>query len=246
MQIYGFFSNAGVTRSPSAASPFGIDAAPFEQKTGPSLANLMGVDSEVAANRKAIAKQKLGEVKDQLRMLRFWASDPEALARIAKQLAQQLGTAARQFAGGSSAGMAGGDGAATGAASAATAAASAALSAMEAHADKTAAAGDQDVKGGRDAGPASFAERAYREFSSDSAGDRSDANTVAEFKAVAEQLKQILRKTEQDLRAKGLNSDADEARKAGAALVSSMASLEPTGAPGATAATLAIPTSVSI
>lgn len=241
MQIYGFFSNAAATRSPTAAAPFGIDAAPLEQKTGPSLANLMRVDDEVAANRKAIAKKKLDEVKEQLQMLRFWASDPETLARLAKQLAQQLGAAAQQFSGGGSAGMPGGDGAASSAAAAALAAASATA---QTNADEAASKGSEDGTGRGNTEPTSFAERAYREFGSDSSGDKADAATIAEFKALAEQLKQILRKAEQDLRAKGEGSDADGAKRASNALTTSMASLDAAGAAGATAVT--IPTSVSI
>ncbi len=246
MQIYGFFSNTGVARGATAGSPVGIDAAPLEKNTGSLSLKLLRVDDEVAASRKALAKKKLDEIKEQLQMLRYWASDPETLARLAKQLAQQLGAAAQQFAGGGSPGMPTGDGAATGAASAATAAASAAAAAMHADAEHAADAGTQEAKGSKDSAPTSFAERAYREFGADNAEDRSDARTVAEFKALAEQLKQILRKAEQDLRAKGAGSDADDARKAGAALAASVASLDQAGMAGGAAPTLAIPTSVSI
>lgn len=247
MQIYGFFSNAGATRSPTAAAPLGIDAAPFEQKPAPSLANLMRVDDEIAASRKAIAKKKLDEVKEQLQMLRFWASDPETLARLAKQLAQQLGAAAQQFSGGGSAGMAGGDGAQMGAASNAAEAALATASATaQADTDEAANAGGEDGRGSGNSERTSFAERAYREFGSDSSEDRGDAATIAEFKALAEQLKQILRKAEQDLRAKGEASDADGAKRASNALTTSMASLDATGAVGVTAGAVTIPTSVSI
>lgn len=121
MQIYGFFSNAGTARATTAGSPTGIDAAPLAQNNGSSLLNLLRVDDETAANRKAVAKKKLDELKEQLQMLRFWASDPETLARLAKQLAQQLGAAAQQFAGGGSAGMAGGGDAPAGAAAQTTA-----------------------------------------------------------------------------------------------------------------------------
>lgn len=95
-------------------------------------------------------------------------------------------------------------------------------------------------------GPSSFAARAYREFSSDNSEDNSDARTAAEFKALAEQLKQLLGTAEQDLRAKGAASDADDARKASASLTTSIASLDATGTAGAIAGAIAIPTSVSI
>ncbi|MGH6805614.1 MAG: hypothetical protein ACREEJ_01995 [Ensifer adhaerens] len=240
MQIYGFFSNAGTARATTAGSPAGIDAAPLAQKNGSSLINLLRADDETAANRKAVAKKKLDELKEQLQMLRFWASDPETLARLAKQLAQQLGAAAQQFAGGGSAGMAGGGDAAAGAASAA------ATAVTLVNADETANAGGEDGKGSDKSGPSSFAERAYREFSSDSSEDSSDARTAAEFKALAEQLKQLLGKAEQDLRAKGAGSDADDARKASTSLTTSIASLDVTRTAGAIAGAIAIPTSVSI
>ncbi|OCP36811.1 hypothetical protein [Ensifer sp. LC163] len=243
MQIYGFFSNASAVRATTVGSPAGIDAAPLAQRNGSSLLNLLRADDETTANRKAVAKKKLDELKEQLQMLRFWASDPETLARLAKQLAQQLGAAAQQFSGGGSAGMEGGGDAAAGAASATATAASAM---MQVSADETANAGGKDGKDSDTTGPSSFAERAYREFSSNSSEDHSDASTSAEFKALAEQLKQLLRKAEQDLRAKGAASDADDARKAGAALTTSIASLDAPGTAGAIAAAIAIPTSVSI
>ncbi|WP_455854421.1 hypothetical protein [Ensifer canadensis] len=83
----------------------------------------------------------MDELKEQMQMLRFWASDPETLARLAKQLAQQLGAAAQQFAGGGSSGLAGGGDTAAGAASAATTVASAA---MEVNADEMANAGGEE------------------------------------------------------------------------------------------------------
>lgn len=243
MQIYGFFSNASAARATTVGSPAGIDAAPLAQKNGSSLLNLLRADDETTANRKAVAKKKLDELKEQLQMLRFWASDPETFVRLAKQLAQQLGAAAQQFASGGSAGMAGGGDAAAGAASAAATTASAM---MQASADETANAGGEDGKGSNKTGPSSFAERAYREFSSDNSEDNSDARTAMEFKALAEQLKQLLGKAEQDLRAKGAASDADDARKASASLATSIASLDATGTAGAIGGAIAIPTSVSI
>lgn len=244
MQIYGFFSNAGATRATPAGSSATTDAAALEQKNGSPLLNLLRADDETTASRRAVAKKKLDELKEQLRMLRFWASDPETLARLAKQLAQQLGAAAQQFAGGSSTGMTGGGGdAAAGTASPAT---TAAMAAMQASTAEAASAGGEEGKDHDKPQPSSFAERAYREFSSDGSQDSSDARTIAEFKSLAEQLKQVLRKAEQDLRAKGAGNDADDARKAGNALATSMASLDAAGTAGAPASAVTIPTSVSI
>ncbi|MBP1870396.1 hypothetical protein J2Z19_000093 [Ensifer adhaerens] len=238
MQIYGFFSNAGATRATTTGSPAATDAAALEQKNGSPLLNLLRADEETTASRKAVAKKKLDELKEQLRMLRFWASDPETLARLAKQLAQQLGAAAQQFAGGGSTGMTGGGSDAT--------ATTAAMAAMQASTAEAANAGGEESNDHDKPQPSSFVERAYREFSSDGSQDSSDARTIAEFKALAEQLKQVLRKAEQDLRAKGAGNDADDARKASNTLATSMASLDAAGTAGATASAVTIPTSVSI
>lgn len=96
MQIYGLFSNAGVTRP--MASGASTASEPVEDKSSASAAWLLGTDEDTA-DRAAAAKKKLDDIKEQLRMLRFFASDPETLARLAKQLAQQLGRAAQQLAG---------------------------------------------------------------------------------------------------------------------------------------------------
>ncbi|MBD9648689.1 hypothetical protein IB267_10025 [Ensifer sp. ENS09] len=238
MQIYGLFSNAGVTRpATSGAAPGTVG----EGKSPASTALLLGRNDESAANRAAIAKKKLDDVKEQLRMLRFFASDPETLARLAKQLAQQLGTAAQQLAG------AGGGGAGvSSAAAAATTAATALADAGSAQADTSGAQADAtaDSEAEPSSGPASFAERAYREFGG--YNDSSDvvAKVAAELKSVAEQVKQLLRKAEQELRAQGSGRDADEARTAGQALSAATGNIE--GAGGGTTVSLSIPTSISV
>lgn len=239
MQIYGLFSNASVTRpAASGAAP----GAAGESKSPASTALLLGRDDESAANRAAAAKKKLDEVKEQLRMLRFFASDPETLARLAKQLAQQLGTAAQQLAG------ADGGGAASGVASASPAASSTVLAdAGSAQADTSGTRTDAAVADGEaesSSGRTSFAERAYREFGGDDNGSDPVAKVAAELKSVAEQVKQLLRKAEQELRAKGSGREADEARTAGQSLSAATGNIEGSG--GRAIASLSVPTSISI
>lgn len=240
MQIYGLFSNAGVTRPATSGAATGTVG---ESKSPASTALLLGRNDESAANRAAAAKKKLDEVKEQLRMLRFFASDPETLARLAKQLAQQLGTAAQQLAG------AGGGGAVSGVSSAAAAATTAATALADAGSGADASGAQADVAAADSeaepsSAPASFAERAYREFGGDNDGSDAVAKVAAELKSVAEQVKQLLRKAEQELRAKGSGRDADEARTAGQALSAATGNIE--GAGGGTTVSLSIPTSISV
>ncbi len=240
MQIYGLFSNAGVARPATSGATLAGGAVGSESKSPASTAVLLGAGDESAANRAAAAKKKLDEIKEQLRMLRFFASDPETLARLAKQLAQQLGTAAQQLAG------AGGGGAASGGASASAAAATVLADAGSAQADAgaqmdaPAADGEPELP----SGPTSFAERAYREFGADDDGSDPAAKVAAELKSVAEQLKQLLRKAEQELRTKGSGHDADQARAAGQALSAVTGNIE--GAGGSVVASLSVPTSISV
>lgn len=230
MQIYGLFSNAGTTKPTSIGTSAGVDAIPSEQRSTASLAALLGNDTEASTSRAANAKKKLDEIKEQLRTLRFWASDPETLARLAKQLAQQLGSAAQQLAG---SGISGAD---AGAAAVSGIAAAAMSEASTAQADALSAEVDQS-------GQATFVERAYREFDDTDAQSGSDERMIGEFKSVAEQLKQLLRKAEQDLRRDGAGRDADDARNAGHALSAVIAKLDGFGA---VSGTVAIPSSVSM
>ncbi|MFK0275088.1 hypothetical protein ACIQUG_15500 [Ensifer sp. NPDC090286] len=238
MQIYGLFSNSSVTRPTTSGAATGTVG---ESKSAASTALLLGRDDESAANRAAAAKKKLDEVKEQLRMLRFFASDPETLARLAKQLAQQLGTAAQQ--------LAGDGGTASGVLSAAAAATTAATALADAGsgADASGAQADAAAAGSEaepSSGPASFAERAYREFGGDDDGSDAVAKVAAELKSVAEQVKQLLRKAEQELRAKGSGRDADEARTAGQALSAATGNIESAG--GNATVSISIPTSISV
>ncbi|OCP00848.1 MULTISPECIES: hypothetical protein [unclassified Ensifer] len=237
MQIYGLFTNAGAMRPTAPGTSTASETVNSENKTPASAALRLVSGNESNADRAAAAKKKLDEIKEQLRMLRFWASDPETLARLAKQLAQQLGTAAQQLGG---AGATGGTSDATSASGAAAAAAAALAEAANAQ------AGDTEIAEQAVTTPdqSTFVARAYREFDGDD--DQSDltVRVAAELKSVAEQLKQILRKAEQDLRAKGSGRGADAARTASHALSAAVGQLGGTDATAAAA--LTIPTSVSI
>ncbi|MGO4618434.1 hypothetical protein AB4Z34_22030 [Ensifer sp. 2YAB10] len=226
MQIYGLFSNAGVTRPATPGTTTAV-----EGKSPASAALLLGSDEDTA-DRAAAAKKKIDDIKEQLRMLRFFASDPETLARLAKQLAQQLGTAAQQLAGADGAGAANG---------AVAAAAAAALADAGSAPMQDATAGDDTPTSPE---PTSFAERAYREFSDDDRGPGTKAKVAAELKSAAEQIKQLLRKAEQELRSEGAARDADDARAAGHALSAAVGKLGGFDASAGNA--LAFPTSVSI
>jgi hypothetical protein len=67
---------------------------------------------------------------------------------------------------------------------------------------------------------------------------------AAELKSAAEQIKQLLRKAEQELRSEGAARDADDARAAGHALSAAVGKLGGFDASAGNA--LAFPTSVSI
>ncbi|HEV7308254.1 hypothetical protein [Ensifer sp.] len=245
MQIYGLFTNTGVTR-PTAT---GTSTAGNGEVIGSgAAAQRLLADDETSASRAAIAKKKLDDIKEQLRMLRFWASDPETLAKLAKQLAQQLGTVAQQLAGaGASSGtaaIAGASGVSAAAASAATLAETASAQGSDDSTDANAGLADRGKETDAAADRSTFVQRAYREFSG--ADDQSDstASLAAELKSVAEQVKQLLRKAEQDLRAKGSVREADEARAAGQALSASVDQLG--GIDMVAGGSSRIPTSVSV
>ncbi len=146
--------------------------------------------------------------------------------------ASLLRSAAQQLAG------AGGIEAADGVASAAAAAA---LPEAGNAQTEGAATGDDAVAPSE---PANFAERAYREFSD---GDRESGSTVkvvAELKSVAEQVKQLLRRAEQELRNDGSARGADDARAAGHVLSATIGKLG--GIDASVGNAFTFPSSVSI
>jgi hypothetical protein len=63
-----------------------------------TLAQLQQMHSAMASDRKGAAKQKLDQAKAKLQMLRMFSGDPKALARQAKQIAQEIREAAKDYA----------------------------------------------------------------------------------------------------------------------------------------------------
>ncbi|HEV7319481.1 MAG TPA: hypothetical protein VGO04_12850 [Ensifer sp.] len=258
MQIYGLFTSTGAARATATGASTATDGVNGENKAPTSIALRLLASNESNAERAALAKKKLDEIKEQLRMLRFWASDPETLARLAKQLAQQLGTVAQQLAGAGASGGASASGAATAAAATLAGAGNAQGDGVESgdtqpgetQVDETqlvetrAAGTDTAEDGASSPDRSTFAERAYREFDGDHDRSDSTASVAAELKSVAEQVKQLLRKAEQDLRAKGSGRGADEARAAGHALSAAVGKLGSSDA--STTSPVVIPTSVSV
>lgn len=73
-----------------------------------AIQTLSGLTSKAAEERKAMARQKVEQLKARLQLLQSMASgDPRGAAKLAAQLARELGAAVKAFAaaGGSTAGM---------------------------------------------------------------------------------------------------------------------------------------------
>ncbi len=62
-----------------------------------TLGKLQQATASMATDRKAAAKQKLDQAKAKLQMLRMFSGDPKAMARQAKQIAQEIREAAREY-----------------------------------------------------------------------------------------------------------------------------------------------------
>ena len=103
----------------SSASPLIRLATALEEQVGGNLveqardadniiSQLQSTKDNAKEARKARAKQKLEQIKAQLKMLRLLALNPEALARQIKQLSRMLAAAVREYAsaGGTDAGVA--------------------------------------------------------------------------------------------------------------------------------------------
>ncbi|MCZ8315878.1 hypothetical protein [Phreatobacter sp.] len=62
-----------------------------------TLGKLQQATASMATDRKAAAKQKLDQAKAKLQMLRMFSGDPKAMARQARQIAQEIREAARDY-----------------------------------------------------------------------------------------------------------------------------------------------------
>ncbi len=75
------------------------------------LSQLQSSHSNINEQRKAAAQQKVDQLKARIQMLRMMAAvNPEAAAKMAKQLARELASAAKEYAAASGGGSAGGVG----------------------------------------------------------------------------------------------------------------------------------------
>jgi hypothetical protein len=73
------------------------DVLDRRRKADESLLQLQAAQRSMVSDRKAAAKQKLDQAKAKLQMLRMFAADPKAMARQAKQIAQEIREAARAY-----------------------------------------------------------------------------------------------------------------------------------------------------
>lgn len=205
--------------------------------------SLSARSSQASEDRKAAARQKVEQLKARLQMLRSMATvDPEGTARVAAQLARELGSAVKAYAaaGGNTAGMS-----ATGV-SAAPASGEAGVSvegasAAEGGVDAAAAKAPtpaEDQASGNGAGSGKSAEAGkstnpYQqaideqkaqaaEMSRGSGEQKADADLMAEVRRMAAELKQLVRQATE--RAKADDDDAmspqeaDELNKAVASM----------------------------
>ncbi|MBB3317105.1 hypothetical protein FHT77_002987 [Rhizobium sp. BK181] len=172
-----------------------------------SLRESMATSAEAA---KARAARKLEEAKQQLEMLKSGGYPPEVVARLAAELAHKISAAAAEFASAVAASAI--NIASTANASAATAdtgAASAAAATDTSGTDAAAAADNSDASAAQTDEPdgATAARNAYQSVVEDgqqaSAGiSTEDRKTMEEFKAILQEVRQLMDKAMRDLRAR--------------------------------------------
>jgi len=172
-----------------------------------SLRESMATSAEAA---KARAARKLEEAKQQLEMLKSGGYPPEVVARLAAELAHKISAAAAEFA--SAVAASATNIASTANASAATAdtgAASAAAATDTSGAEAAAGADSSDASAAQADEPdgATAARNAYQSVVEDgqqaSAGiSTEDRKTMEEFKAILQEVRQLMDKAMRDLRAR--------------------------------------------
>ena len=195
-----------------------------------TLAQLQQATRSMVTERKAAAKQKLDQAKARLQMLRMFAGDPKAMARQAKQIAQDIREAARAY----------------GAAGAADVPAEA-TSAESAPGAETAAVGSvgptANAPPGEGSPPSAEEQRqqaadAYRAAAQDiaSRGAKSQAEReeIEQFKDAARQARQLLQEAARRLRQE--NSDPAEIGEIEKVSRSMTRAVEDLSAPDATGA----------
>ncbi|EPE95478.1 hypothetical protein [Rhizobium grahamii] len=202
-------------------------------KAQESLRESMATSAEAA---KARAARKLEEAKQQLEMLKSGGYPPEVVARLAAELAHKISAAAAEFASAvaasatniASAANASAATADTGAASADAATNTSATDAAAASDSSDASAAQADEPDG-----ATAARNAYQSVVEDgqqaSAGiSTEDRKTMEEFKAILQEVRQLMDKAIRDLRAgtgqqaSGVNAYSFEAQADASAIPASI------------------------
>ncbi len=202
-------------------------------KAQESLRESMATSAEAA---KARAARKLEEAKQQLEMLKSGGYPPEVVARLAAELAHKISAAAAEFA--SAVAASATNIASTANASAATAdtgAASADAATDTSATDAAAASDSSDASAAQADEPdgATAARNAYQSVVEDgqqaSAGiSTEDRKTMEEFKAILQEVRQLMDKAMRDLRARtgqqasGVNAYSFEAQADASAIPTSI------------------------
>ncbi|KWV49367.1 hypothetical protein AS026_10575 [Rhizobium altiplani] len=202
-------------------------------KAQESLRESMATSAEAA---KARAARKLEEAKQQLEMLKSGGYPPEVVARLAAELAHKISAAAAEFA--SAVAASATNIASTANASAATAdtgAASADAATDTSATDAAAASDSSDASAAQadESDGATAARNAYQSVVEDgqqaSAGiSTEDRKTMEEFKAILQEVRQLMDKAMRDLRARtgqqasGVNAYSFEAQADASAIPTSI------------------------
>ncbi len=199
---------------------------------------LKEASKEAVNGRKGAARQRLDQLKAQLQMLRNSGADPKLIARIAKQLAQELKSIAKDYAsavkdeGGMEIAQTGSPGKIPGAADPAAPLAIAPETATgtvppeNASSAKNAASTPSDTaspakedRRDPDAERKDYADKLNQKMADSNArffAKKADQEVLEEFKKVAEEIKSLLRQGAHALRkAKGNGLEADDLTKAG-------------------------------
>jgi hypothetical protein len=169
-----------------------------------AVGTLKGRTSQASEERKAEARQKIEQLKARLQMLRSMASmDPEGTARLAAQLARELGAAVKAYA---AAGGTGGGGAATAVVPAASGAegataevgeAAVTVSTEQAPSTGTGQTSEKAQDGAKSANPYQQAideQKAQAADSSRRSGEqRADREFMADVRRLAAELKNLVR-----------------------------------------------------
>lgn len=177
-----------------------------------AVETLKGRTSQASEERKAEARQKIEQLKARLQMLRSMASmDPEGTARLAAQLARELGAAVKAYAAAGGTGGGGGITAAVPAASGAegaTAEAGDAATAVTVEQAPSAENGQTAAKAEDGAKPANPYQQAIdeqkaqaAESSRRSGEQRADREFMADVRRLAAELKNLVRAATEKARA---------------------------------------------